>query len=122
MHSMPATITVLRARLTLQPRAIRNPDIQPPPSAPASAATNGSHAKAPICCTLKPWTLYRYIGSQVMYSHQTGSAQKRASTIAQPRDGASAPASVAAARPLLAALADQRELFRRDAGMPLGGS
>ena len=45
MQSMPKTITVLRARLALQPRDIRWLLIQPPKRLPASAATKGTQAK-----------------------------------------------------------------------------
>ena len=54
VSSAPNAITVLRARSTLQPRWMRKPDAQPPPSAPMPAQRNGSHADHPICCRLNP--------------------------------------------------------------------
>src|SRR3982750_3579054 len=77
INNAAITITCFRAWSTLQPRAIKKPDNQPPERLPASAATYGTHANRPIFTREKPRASARYFGSQLMYSHQTGSVMKR---------------------------------------------
>src|SRR5581483_4406412 len=75
-------ITVLRARLTVQPRLIRQPDAQPPSRLPTPAVKYGSQANDPTSLRLKPRAFCKYSGSQITKSHQIGSVRNLISTMA----------------------------------------
>src|SRR5437868_6232680 len=73
---------VLRVRFTDHPDLISRLARKPPVRLPRPANRYGTHAEAPISFMLNPRASARYFGSQITYSHHTGSTHMRASTMA----------------------------------------
>src|SRR4051812_29410727 len=64
MSSAIASIVVLRARFTVQPRAISALDIQPPPIEPTSATRYTAMIGSAICARCTEYFASRNFGSQ----------------------------------------------------------
>src|SRR2546427_9701704 len=69
-----ASIAVLRARFTVQPRLIRALENHPPPTDPASATRYTTISGSASCASLMPYRESRNFGSQYRENHQMGSA------------------------------------------------
>src|SRR5207247_10163612 len=64
INSAIASIVVLRARLTVQPRFIRALESHPPPIEPTSATTSTTMSGSATCASLIPYRAPSNLGSQ----------------------------------------------------------